>query len=314
MGAKGQDTDTLENLPSEQQVVQDDTVEREILGDSPEVNKNGDTTRIRLGKKGITIVEKNGKTTVHIDKLENEQEENDEVESYDNEDKDFDYHDWDKGHKNKNKRFEGHFAGVELFLNNYMNSSNSMNLSVADNYMELNTSKSIGVRVNFIEYEIPLTNSMGFVTGMGMEFNSYYFSNQNNIQKENGQIVAKYKPAGSSDYEKTKLKDTYLNVPLLYEIQFPLGNSSKPLYMQFGVVGGIKIGSSTKEIYTLNGQEKKDKVNDDFYLNPFRYGLHAKVGFRHIHLFATYYPVPLFKSGKGPELYPFDAGLVLLNF
>ena len=47
-----------------------DTANQKVLGDTPEVKKAGDTTRIRLGKKGITIVEKNGKSSVTIDNIE----------------------------------------------------------------------------------------------------------------------------------------------------------------------------------------------------------------------------------------------------
>jgi hypothetical protein len=53
---------------SNKNISQNDTLHREVLGDRPTVEKAGDTTKIRLGKKGITIVEKNGKTTVNIDK------------------------------------------------------------------------------------------------------------------------------------------------------------------------------------------------------------------------------------------------------
>lgn len=291
----------------------DDTIEREIMGDKPEVDKSGDTTRIRLGKKGIVIVEKDGKTTVHIDKADEDVKDHEyygDHKEYNNE-----HDDWDFKKKTSNK-FKPHFAGLELNLNNYLSRSNSLNLPQNAQFMELNTGKSIGVRLNFMEFDIPINSRMGFVTGVGLEFNSYYFSSDsNNIKKENGRIVAKIKPAGSSPYEKNKLKDTYLNIPLFYEVQFPLGNANRPLYFSIGVIGGIKISSSTKEYYNLQGEgDKKIKVKDDYYLSPFRYGVQAKLGFRMIHLVGTYFMSPLFQENKGPELYPFDIGLVLLNF
>lgn len=290
-----------------------DTTEQKVLGDSPEVKKDGDTTRIRLGKKGITIVEKNGKSTVTIDdmdpnvKADNDEDENGEWEE-EFEEK------MEKKFGKKHKGFEPHLGGLELFLNNYATSNNSMSLPAASQFMELNTGRSIGVRLNIIEYGIPITNEMGFSTGLGFEFNSYCFDNDNNIQKLNGQIVTKPREANSSDYSKNKLKATYLNIPLMYEIQFPLGKANRPLYFAGGVIGGLKIGSRTKEYYSVGGHEKKLIVKDDFYLSPFRYGIQARAGFRHLHLVATYYPTPLFKDGKGPELYPFDLGLVLVNF
>jgi hypothetical protein len=156
---------------------------------------------------------------------------------------------------------------------------------------------------------------MGLTTGLGFEFNSYDFdSDTNNITKQNGYIVPKVKPKNAGEYSKNKLKDTYLTIPLLYEIQFPLGNTKHPLYFSFGVIGGLKLGSTTKEYYQLNGDDKKDIVHGDFYMSPIRYGYQARMGFRRIHLVATYYASPLFQSGKGPEVHPFDIGLMLLNW
>lgn len=287
-----------------------DTTKRVVLGDKPEVKKNGDTTRIRLGKNAIVIVEKDGKTTVEIDKIDKESN-NDDFYG-DHKKNEEDHNDWN--FEKKQHKFKPHFAGLELNLNNFVTSSNSMSLPTDAQFMELNTGKSIGVRLNFMEFGIPITPEMGFVTGLGLEFNSYYFSNDNNITKVNGQIISKPKQPGAGAYDKNKLKDTYLNIPLLYEIQFPLGNSKKPLYFSAGIIGGIKISSSTKEYYSINGEEKEDKVKDDFYLSPFRYGVQAKVGFRMIHLVGTYFFSPLFQEKKGPELYPFDIGLVVLNF
>jgi hypothetical protein len=292
--------------------------DRQVLGDKPEVKKNGDTTRIALGKKGITIVEKNGKTTVQIDNIEHDSDK----ENYDNNNNDSypevpgvpDFPRWN-AHKNHSPKFEPHWGGVEIFLNNFATSGLSLNLPKESQFLELDASKSIGVRVNILEFPIAITNEQGFSTGLGIEFNSYYFSSDsNNLQKSNGYIVYKNKPAGAGNYSKNKIKDTYLNVPFFYEIQFPLGNSKRPLYVSFGVIGGLKLGSTTKEYYTLNGEDKKDITKGDFYMSPIRLAYQARVGYRRLHLFATYYDTPFFRKGKGPEVHPFDIGIMLLNW
>ena len=61
-------------------------------------------------------------------------------------------------------------------------------------------------------------------------------------------------------------------------------------------------------------EEKKDKNKQDFNLSTFRYGFTARVGYRGLKLYATYYPVQLFEVDKGPEVYPFSVGLILFNF
>ena len=89
-------------------------------------------------------------------------------------------------------------------------------------------------------------------------------------------------------------------------------HSKHRIFFSTGVIGGVKIGSSTKVQY--EGTEKgKDKTRNDFNLSQFRYGLTARIGYGGFRVFANYYPTPLFEEGKGPELYPFTVGLILLK-
>jgi hypothetical protein len=302
---------------SNKNISQNDTLHREVLGDRPTVEKAGDTTKIRLGKKGITIVEKNGKTTVNIDKNDgsdnqSKSDENDEYYSHRNDH--FDIDDW-KQDKHNSKKFRPHYAGLEIFLNNYLDKKNSLSRNSSNEFMDLNTGASWAVNINFFEYGFPITKNVGLVTGLGMEINSYHFNNNNNLMKDTitNIIVAKTAPSGVR-YETSKFGDTYINVPLLLEVQFPIGQKGKPLYFSGGVLLGAKISSTSKEIFNLYGHEQKIRIHNDFNLSPLRYGFQGRVGYRAINLFATYYPTPLFVSNKGPELYPFNVGIVLIPF
>jgi len=303
----GQNNDSL--VYDKQTNLGKDSTKHEVLGDSPKVEKSGDTTRIRLGKKGITIIEKNGKTSVNIDKGNNEQEIENNNESEENESSE---DNWKSRHHNYNK-FKPHFAGFELFLNNYMDKNHNLSRNSSNEFMELSTGKSIGVNINFLNYAFPFSSQIGIVTGLGMEINNYHFEWNNNIQKLDGVIQSKPAPDGIT-YDNTKFGDTYINIPILLEVQFPLGHKNRPLYFSGGVIGGLKISSSSKVIYYENGNERKYKIHDDFFLSPIRYGFQGRVGYRAINLFATYYPTTLFEKNKGPELYPFDIGLALILF
>lgn len=294
-----------------------DSTEHEIIGDKPDVKVAGDTTNIKLGTRKVTIIEKNGKTTVQIEGNEEIKEEK-HIESKNDEwdfEKEIEKEFGDDKKADRPKKFKPHFAGFELFINSYVDKNGNMSLKGANDFMELNTSKSWYFGINIFEYGIPVTTTQGFVTGLGFEFNDYHFDKQNNIQENaNGIIVAKPLPSGASSYEKTKFGATYLNIPLLYEVQFPLGNAKRPLYFSVGFIGGFKLTSSSNEIYTIDGKEVDEETDDDFNLSPFRYGVQARLGFRRIHLFTTVSFSPLFQKDKGPELYPFNVGLVLLNF
>ena len=100
---------------------------------------------------------------------------------------------------------------------------------------------------------------------------------------------------------------TYMTAPLLLEFQIPAPH--KRIYISAGVVGGLKLWSNTKMKYTVSGEKSKEKAKGDYNLSPLRWGLTARVGYRALGFYATYYMTPLFKPGLGPELYPFNIGL-----
>ena len=72
-------------------------------------NAKGDTTKIRVGKKNIMIIE----------------DDDDKDFSWDDDD-DFSWDDDDKDYKGK--KFKGHWSGMELGLNNYLNNNYELQL------------------------------------------------------------------------------------------------------------------------------------------------------------------------------------------
>jgi len=181
--------------------------------------------------------------------------------------------------------------------------------------MDLNSGKSINFNLNFLEYAVPFAHQhLGVVTGMGLEVSNFRLSsNIGLIKNDVGVTVAdsSYIKSGIN-LSKSKLTMTYLSIPLLMEFQVPSGH--KRFYVSAGVIGGVKLGSHTKVVYQDGGQKQKDKNRNDYNLATLRYGFHARVGYKFINLYATYYPVALFEKDKGPEVYPFNVGLVLLGF
>ena len=258
------------------------------------VEEGKDTTRIKIGKRGIEIIEdKDGGTRVDIKKLKD-----DEV-------------------KKKGKgKFKGNWAGLEIGLNNFVNSDFSSSLDPSLMYMDLNTNRSVNLNINFLQYDLGLGKRAGIVTGMGFEFSNYFFDRDNNIMKNTDGQIVEYIPSfltePGSSMIKSKLATTFLTVPLLMEFHIPAGKRN--IHLSGGVIGGAKIFTTTKIVYKERGDRQKDKVKDDFNINPLRYGYTARIGYRNLRLFANYYPVSIFEKGKGPELYPYSVGLCLLKF
>ncbi len=269
----------------------DEDADRTVVRVGPDdfvvVEEENDTVKVKIGKKAIKIVEdKEGSVEII-----NEE--------------DFEKHGW----KKRAKKFKGHWSGLELGLNNYSATQFRLDLPPTDNYMDLNTGRSWNFNLNFMQYSLGLGRNLGFVTGLGAEFNSYFFDNENNIEKIEGYI----EPLDLSGLalEKSKFKSTYLNVPVMFEVH-PTKN--RKFFVSAGVIGGLKIASSTKVVYREAGNKERDKSKGDMNLQPLRYYLTARVGYKALKLYANYSPMGLFQKGAGPELYPFSVGLTLISF
>lgn len=252
---------------------------------------NIDTTKIRLGRRSVVIIDKGTTTSVEIPDRE-------------------EYRDWDVTYKEKRK-FRGHWSGFEFGVNGFMDKNQSMIMKDDLAYMDLKQARSWNVNINFLQYSLGFgTDKAGLVTGMGIEFNDYHFSSETTLKNDNG-VTKVDSSFVDFNVSKSKLSTTYFTVPLLLEFQIPAGHHR--LYVSGGIIGGVRLGSHTKVVYNDGGKEKK-KNRDDFNLSTFRYGLTARVGYRGLRLFANYYPTSLFEKDKGPELYPFSLGLVLIDF
>lgn len=275
-------------------------LEMELDSLSPKA-EGADTTTIRIGKMKISVME-DGKD-IAIDK-----------EEWDDEDEDDNSWNWDNdhfdGHKKEHKKnkFDPHWAGFAMGLNNYAAADYNFSLPADYRFMDLNTNVSYQVDLNLVDLGINLINQkVGLVTGVGFRWNNYKFSNVN-MQLKKGTDSLEYFYDTTQNYSKSKLTIAHLTIPLMLEVQIPL--HSEDLYIAAGVEGTMKLGAHTK---TKTESGEKNKNPNDFYINTFAYNLSARVGYGDFGIYATYNMSPLFKKDQGPELYPYCVG-VSLNF
>ncbi|RXQ89036.1 PorT family protein [Ancylomarina salipaludis] len=255
---------------------------------------DSDTTKIRIGRKQINIIDGWHGTRIRIEKVRR----------------------WDEETKTyKKPTFRGHWTGFEMGINAFTNSDYSDYAAGDKDFMDLNLAKSIAVNLNFLQYDISLQKNktnIGLVTGMGLEWNNYRFDQDITLQEIDGKI---YPNPINPDWSvrKSKLTSLYLTVPLLLEFQIPVKNDHK-IHMSAGLVGGLRLGTHTKIKYKKNGNTHKDKDRDDYNLQAFRYSAQVRLGYRAINLFANYGMTDLFRNNKGPELTPYTIGLTLVRF
>lgn len=237
--------------------------------------------------------------------------------------------------KNK-KKYNGHWAGIELGISGYVTPDFNMNFDPANPYMNMNTARSLTVNINPFELNVNLyKNHFGFTTGLGFQISNYYFTDNYVMLKDSAAIVAYKVQDGQGNYvnmKANKMVVSYLNLPLFFEYQTNPYRRLSSFHVSIGVVAGVRIGSYTKQIY--NNKEETYFLVDDkgnkvatydvehymvrdrgaYHLNPFKLDAAFRVGWSHLNLFANYSLTQMFQKNQGPELYPFTVGITLLGW
>ncbi len=242
----------------------------------------GDTTHIRIGRRTFDVVEGGNGTQVKVSKESRE--------------------------KFWSGSFNPHWAGLEVGMNLFYDTDYSM--YGGDDFFDLIPGKSLSWNLNFAEWAFKNErNNFGLVTGLGFSFSDYTFDRAITIEKENGDGMIVPVPLDPNGLKKSKLTMTYLTAPLMLEIKTPLRMGGSRLYIAGGVIGGVNIGAHTKYKY----RKDKEKYRSNFHLNTFKYEFTGRIGFGDFCVFANYSMTPLFKDGKGPELYPLMIGISFPN-
>jgi hypothetical protein len=290
---------------------------RDLSAENQDIKKQGTTvnkdenTKVSIGKDLLSVEESDSSINVRVGNrglniLESLEGSKFKFERY-NKNDETDQEDKEEDRARRRNRFKGHWAGVEFGFNNYLTSDRSSVMPADINYMTLHTSKSNNFSINFAQLSLGFARHFGILTGLGINWNNYRFSGNNNITTTPLGVIVELDPGGQLD--KSKLTTVYLTIPVMLELQIPA--NSHHLNLGAGFIGASKLGAHTKMKYE-NGD--KVKSNEALSLNQFRYGATARIGYENFQLYGTYYMTPLFLSGKGPngnDLYPFEIGVAI---
>ena len=212
--------------------------------------------------------------------------------------------------------FKGHFAGVELGMNGFANPDYSLYPAAEKNFLQNNLILSNRLNLNFLQYSIGMQRTrttIGLVTGMGMSFQSYRLDDNTSISVDENHLIH---PATFyfDTKQKSKLSSVYLEVPLLFEFQVPIGNYANRMYFSAGIIGAKRLESHTKIKYREDGKKEKVKTAGSYSIHDYKAAATIRMGYRWIKLYATYDLEPMFKDKQGPVLYPFSVGIMLMSF
>lgn len=214
------------------------------------------------------------------------------------------------------EEFEGHWSGVEFGVNGFGYSDYSLYPAQENNFLANDLIRSNVLNLNLFQYSKGLQqnrNTIGLVTGVGLSIQSYRLNNSTTLKiDENRKIYPETLFFDSN--QKSKLSSVYLDVPLLVEIQIPVGHVANRIYVSLGVTGSKRLETHTKVKYRKNDKREKLKSPGDYSIGEYKIAGTIRVGYRWINLFSNYDMVPLFDERKGPVLYPFSFGIKLISF
>jgi hypothetical protein len=175
--------------------------------------------------------------------------------------------------------------------------------------IQLNRSRSFGIHTMMSGLDI-FKGHVFLSPGLGFTWNGYHFENKMmGLTTDNDTTI--FLVDSTIQYDKYKLRTTYAELPIM--LGFRIGNLDKKfLTVQAGVVGGLNIGTIVKQRYFVNNVKYKEKVKDDFNVNPFKLDAIVKLKFKEsIGVFARYSFTTMCEQGKTQEVYPFSIGITL---
>lgn len=233
-------------------------------------------------------------------------------------------------------KFNGHWGGVGIGINGFVNDKFSYELPEDYEFMDLLWQKSVNVDLNIYEQNINLSpgKNIGFITGIGYSIHNYRFTKSFTVMQDSNYFSGTYNKG--INVRKSKIVTNYITVPLLFEVQ---DNNPNPLtkhrwHVNIGAVFGVRVHShqktyfdETNKDYNLvhpttgnvvavatSPSQNKTKVHDDFYLRPFKVDASLRVGWGWINLYANVSMTEMFSKNKGPKLYPFTVGIMLTSW
>ncbi len=204
---------------------------------------------------------------------------------------------------------------VDLGTNNFLENGNSP--SQSNSLYTVRPWGSWYVSLNSI-YRTRMTNKFFLEWGGGVSWYNFKFQNSQVVMtKDDNGVYFNLDPRNYS-FTKSKLTACFVNISIVPVLDFG-SNRRKPSFFDGHGAGGFRIGlgpyvgylidSYTKQVYTEDGDKRKEKHHDNYYLNNLRYGVRLQFGFDDIDFFFNYDINNVFADNKGPQLNAFAFGI-----
>lgn len=202
------------------------------------------------------------------------------------------------------RRGTENFVNVYLGLNNYLQDDELPN---SNSLLSLQPLTSWYAGVNF-DNVTHVFGPLYLDWGAGVSIQDFSFENTR-VRLQKGASDITLTEDANITGRKAKLSMSHINLHFVPTISFGRYRSFR---VGFGGYAGYRIGAHAKYKYDdAEGDKQKEKIKDNWFINPFRYGVRATVGWDFFDLFFNYDLTELFEDDiNAPRLNPVTFGVI----
>lgn len=243
-------------------------------------------------------------------------------EEYDSDD-DYDYdYNYEYSYEKKEKR-TGYGGFIDFGMNNYLMDGKSLDGS-QPYYVRPWGSWYVALKANF---QTRLAGKFGMKWGPDVSWYNFKYENAAVLMSKGPETVEfDTETLASENPNKSKLTVAYLGFSLvpLFDFGYKSKTSTKKdgtpftrffhndgVRFGFGGYAGYRLDSYSKNVTLQNGNKNKIRDKNKYYINDFRYGLRAIIGYGAIDVFFNYDLNQLYETNRGPKLNGFSFGISL---
>ena len=148
-------------------------------------------------------------------------------------------------------KFRGHWNGFYFGFVNFGKTNYSK--YGGNDFMELDWASSFTMHFNFAKFSFGLSprQRFGIFTGFGLDYSRLCFDGDITVRRKKGEMLhaVPLSDLGIEEVKRSTFKALYLTIPLMLEKQIPAPHW-KRFYVSTGFIGGIRLHSKTKVVYT----------------------------------------------------------------
>jgi hypothetical protein len=160
-----------------------------------------------------------------------------------------------------------------------------------------------------------IKDRLRLAAGLGFQFESYAFDK--NIRLSEDPYLQGIEDT-IRDYRKNTLNANYVTLPVVLQFNTKR-NLEKPLHIAVGAIAGYRIGSNMTYKWSEEGRRQRERLRNDYALEPYRLSAIAQVGIGNAMIWAQYDltmkfaatdATPAVVGAKStPEVYAWSAGI-----